>query len=96
MKKELSEQEKGLDKSNNLNQQKESTKEIKINLYDKTSDFIGIYYHKYNELSDDDPYNPNMILKIYFLIDMIIVCGHKMKKNGLIKKNLRLYQRYRL
>ena len=28
----------------------------------------------------------NIILKLYFLMDMIIVCGHKMKRNRLIKK----------
>ena len=51
---------------------------------DKTSkphnDFLGFYCHKYNELSDDkkeSKYNP----KNLFLMDMIIMCGHRMKKN---------------
>ena len=33
----------------------------------------------------------NMILKNYFLKDMIMPCGPKTKKNGLIKKNLQIY-----
>ena len=39
-----------LDKLNNINPKKESTKEKKINVYDKASElynnFLGIYYHK--------------------------------------------------
>ena len=46
-----------LDKLNNLNPQKESTKERKIDAYDKASklynDFIEIYYHRSYELLDD-------------------------------------------
>ena len=46
-----------LDDLNNLSTQKESTKRIKINVYDTASElynnFPGIYYHKYYELSDD-------------------------------------------
>ena len=59
---------------------KKSTKERKINVYDKASelynDFLRIYYHKYYELSDDKrkKQSPNMM-------DMIIVRGWKMKKN---------------
>ena len=43
------------------------------------NDFLVIYYHKHQELSDIKMQIQNMILKIYFLMDMIIVCGHKMK-----------------
>ena len=45
-----------LDKLNNVNPKK-STKKKKINVYDKASELynncLGIYYHKYYELSDD-------------------------------------------
>ena len=50
----LSDFSEDLDKLNNLNPQKESSKEKKINVYDKASklynDFLRIYYYKYNEL----------------------------------------------
>ena len=46
-----------LDDLNNVNSQKESTKKRKINANDTASEldncFLGIYYHKYYELSDD-------------------------------------------
>ena len=67
-------------------------------MYDKVSelykDFVEIYCHKYYGLPDDKRKKKqflNIILKIYFLIDVIIVCGQKMKKNWLIKKNLKIY-----
>ena len=87
-----------LDKINILNPPKESTKGRKINAHDKApelcNDFLGIYYHKYYELSDNKrkkKQSPNMILNIYFLMDMIILYGQKMKKDRLIKKNLKIY-----
>ena len=46
-----------LEKLNDINPQKESTKERKINVYDKASelynDFLGVHYYKYYELSDN-------------------------------------------
>ena len=69
-----------LDKLDNLNPQKESTEKRKIKVYDTASelynDFLGIYYHKYYELSGDKSKK-----KVCFVMDMIIVCGQKLKKN---------------
>ena len=46
-----------LDKLNNLNAPKKKYKTEKIIVYDKASElcnnFLGIYYYKYYELSDD-------------------------------------------
>ena len=50
-------------------------------MFDKASenynDFLEIYYYEYYGLSDDKgkEYSPKFNLKIYFLINMIIVCG---------------------
>ena len=79
------------DKLNNLNPQKASTKERKTNVDDKTSelynDFLGIYFHKYFELSDDkrkkieSKYDP----KDLFRNGYDVMCGQKMDKNRLVK-----------
>ena len=66
-------------------------------MFDKASenynDFLEIYYYEYYGLADDKgkEQSPKFNLKIYFLINMIIVCGQKIKKNLLIKKNLKIY-----
>ena len=60
-----------LDKSNNLNPEKESTKQKKINLYDKASKlynyFQRIYYHTYYELSDDKKKKKNQANTVSFV-----------------------------
>ena len=81
---------KDLYKFKELKQKAEEKTNVYIISSELYNNFLEIYYDEKNELSDNKATKQilNMMLKLYFLKDMIIMCGQKMKKNRLIKKNL--------
>ena len=83
-----------LNKFNSINPWKEQTKDKKATVYDKAlklyNEYLEIYFNQYMTISDakKEGWVTIMILKIYFLMNMIIVCGQNIMKIWLIKKNL--------
>ena len=82
-----------LKKFNSLNPPKAQDAQKKKNTVDGNAselydEYPEIYFNRYMTLSYARKRKFSDILEVYFLIDMVIVRGQKIKKNRLMKKNL--------